>query len=484
MLSTAEISLSARDAQKLAFARDGITEASARKAAELLTENHRKYHIYFNDKGFHNHILHHLVTLLGLGASPEEIQLAYDNNASYQREPYPVHDRIRKDFSNPETFTSCLSNEEHYADFLDFFTAEIQNKGIPDVVNEYLFSRSPIAEDMLARLFAGVIHPLLHLGFALETTSAPLVAEALAETAVHSNFLHPTFTSIEASAAHSTSPPKTLLQLIHEARADPTFLAAAKSESSPNLIDGITNHAPDATTSLLSQYRVPSPTLPTLAAVLAEQQSTLAHMVLSAQHPSLTKRPKLDFFLIHSLNAGLFFPVLFALPWLSDDNKCRLLEFKARHDVLLYVGMYCPSLHPEYVKSYTPLPEHESWEGIFKSANRWEDDGHCAKVIRALAAGERLCGPLEGEEWCVTKKEEWKLMAAVAVESVGGEEGDWARFCGDEGAWEKVLSMEEFERVGRKVGRRGNAEAAVERIEERERKEQEGRRDSKGEAKL
>lgn len=76
---------------------------SAKKASDILNENHHKYDIYINNLGHHvrntpfifsltlfkslaetstqNHILHHVPTLYALGASPDEIQRAYDAQA-------------------------------------------------------------------------------------------------------------------------------------------------------------------------------------------------------------------------------------------------------------------------------------------------------------------------------------------------------------------------------------------------------------------
>lgn len=71
--------------QKPQFYVEGLTSESAEKASQLLQANHDQYHTFFNQSGFHNHITHHLLTLFALNASPEELQKAYDANASYQR---------------------------------------------------------------------------------------------------------------------------------------------------------------------------------------------------------------------------------------------------------------------------------------------------------------------------------------------------------------------------------------------------------------
>jgi hypothetical protein len=52
---------------------------------KCLKENHEKFHIFFNDRGFHNHTSHHLLAIWALGASAPLIEAAYKINAEYQR---------------------------------------------------------------------------------------------------------------------------------------------------------------------------------------------------------------------------------------------------------------------------------------------------------------------------------------------------------------------------------------------------------------
>ena len=107
----------------------------------------------------------------------------------------------------------------------------------------------------------------------------------------------------------------------------------------------------------------------------------------------------MDFFLMHSINCSVFFPTFMAAPWLSAAHKTRLLEWKTRLDLALFVSRACPELRLEEVKGYVPKKRGEDaeWEGLFKRINRVEDDGHASKFVRALAQGERVCAPFEKE---------------------------------------------------------------------------------------
>ena len=61
-----------------------------------------------------------------------------------------------------------MRNLPEYRNFLYFFEREVQAKGWQAVVHEYCFSHTPLAETMLAQLFEGAYHPIIHLGFGIE----------------------------------------------------------------------------------------------------------------------------------------------------------------------------------------------------------------------------------------------------------------------------------------------------------------------------
>lgn len=74
--------------------------AAAKKASELLQQDLRDHHCFFNQDGFHNHISHHILALYGTGATPEQMQKGYDDNTSYQRQAAKPHDRIPEEIKN------------------------------------------------------------------------------------------------------------------------------------------------------------------------------------------------------------------------------------------------------------------------------------------------------------------------------------------------------------------------------------------------
>lgn len=102
-----------------------------------------------------DHIVHHILSIYALGASPEEIKAAYERNSSYQRPVLPTKDEVVKSLGDKGNLKAAMGKEGNYPNFLAFFQNEIDGKGVGDVLNEYLFSGDECAESMMVRLFGG-----------------------------------------------------------------------------------------------------------------------------------------------------------------------------------------------------------------------------------------------------------------------------------------------------------------------------------------
>jgi hypothetical protein len=96
-----------------------------------------------------------MLTLYALGASPSVMQRQYDANKTYQRPVVSPENRKPTDMHDPAKFKQCLGKQQYYHDYLIFFQKEMEEKGWENVVNEYLFSRSEQADDLLVRTFGG-----------------------------------------------------------------------------------------------------------------------------------------------------------------------------------------------------------------------------------------------------------------------------------------------------------------------------------------
>ena len=101
------------------------------------------------------------MTIYALGATPNEIQDTWNYNISYQAplEPHSNPKAPPPNLKDPIVFNECLGKDECYYDFLRFFEDEVTQKGLPDVVNEYVFKGDERANDIFCRMFTGKLFP-------------------------------------------------------------------------------------------------------------------------------------------------------------------------------------------------------------------------------------------------------------------------------------------------------------------------------------
>lgn len=237
------------------------TDEVAKKVTELLQRDMEVFNVYFNERGFHNHIVHHLLALYGTGADARAIQQGFDGNTGYQRPAQATHNHVVEDLQSWSHASKYLGRDEHYPDFLAFFQREIERKGWEAIVSEYLFSGSEGAEDLFVRLYAGVLHPLIQLMYAMEWKQPAIVAEALAQTCVHHvNLKEELFTAerraadIYSRTAGARMP--SIASLLREVREQPKLAKGLKADDGYSIRDTVFKRAGDEMLEILSKVKV------------------------------------------------------------------------------------------------------------------------------------------------------------------------------------------------------------------------------------
>ncbi|KAJ5947597.1 hypothetical protein N7466_000612 [Penicillium verhagenii] len=411
----------------------GIREDAARVTSKVLQEDMERHHVFFNDEGFHNHIVHGVLTLYALGASSDNIVAHYERNKSYQRPAYPIDKGIVQTMHDSVNFQSYLGKAKQYSNFLSFFQTAIDTKGVDLVLEEYIFAGDDRAETMLCRLFGGLVHPLIHLGFGLEFNQPAIVAQALAQAAVHDDWMgREYFLPAEKMAGEIGKPgQKSLLQLLNEIQRDNTLKSSVKFSDSNKFRDGVLHRAPKEMLQYAAQYTVSEEQIPER---VADMINTVVHYTSAAQRRD--KEVKIDFFFIHNLNSSIFFSTLMDLPLLGQKSKCRLLEWKGRLDLLTYVSRNSPDLLLEEVTNY---PAKQDWEAVIsQSVAHPHDDGHLVKLVRAVAHGQNVCRPFEKKAAMPISGDMWLKIGNMAVDSTDGcgtNGAMWIRSTGFDEAW-------------------------------------------------
>lgn len=152
------------------------------------------------------------------------MQAAYDEEVNSQRIAFPPYQKIIDALQTPAGFNKYLGDYTQYTNYLVYFTAEVEAKGVPRVLDEYLFAGDERANDLLSRLFVGFGHAMIHLGYGIEFRQPAIVAEALAQAAVHEPWGKDFFEAAErAGEAHKAAAPSgdadpSMLELLEETR--------------------------------------------------------------------------------------------------------------------------------------------------------------------------------------------------------------------------------------------------------------------------
>jgi hypothetical protein len=274
-----------------------------------------------------------------------------------------VNEPYVRDMADPEKRRRYLGKAQYTGDFLEFYRRELEAKGVEKTLQEYVFAGDEMADDMFGRLFAGFLHPIIHLGFGLEFNQPAIVCEALAQAAVHEEWLNPLLFDAEKAAKAVGPSKKTLLELLEEIRQDKKLSTAADWNDQNKIRDGIMVRAPEEALKYISQWTVEPHELEWKT---AEMINSVIYYTAGAQNPP--KQVKFDFYYMHCVNASIFWQTFNNLPWLSIEYKARLLEFKARLDLVMYASRRSPKPLLEEITGYVPKDLEVGggeWSGIF-----------------------------------------------------------------------------------------------------------------------
>lgn len=400
--------------------------------------------MFFRDRAGHNHIVHSLLTILALGATPQELQDRYDDGVPIQRAIPDIDHALLEKLEDAETLYDSLGQITQYHTFLEFFKREIAAKGWKEVVQKYVFARTKLADTMLARMYEGAYHPIIHLGLGIEFDQVSIVAEALAQAAAHDNsnivtlFLN---TEAEAAILYPTAKPKPMIQLIHEVRANDTIRNAPQwSDFGNKMRDGVIGRAGEAMQSLAAQFWIRKDEKE-LERRTAEMISTCVYFAGAAQREG--RKRKIDFFYMHNVTSSIFFTVLIRQDWIKLEDRVRLVEWKARLDLAWYAVCGCAPLDEKAISTYSnPESDGMGWAELFSAVTKEHDDGHAVKFIRALKNGEDVASRFEQGEWEAyfpMKGDMWLRLARMCQDTTKNLPTDlkWVPFTGFEQPWKR-----------------------------------------------
>ncbi|KAK7545040.1 uncharacterized protein J3D65DRAFT_545172 [Phyllosticta citribraziliensis] len=445
----------------------------AELTTQLLRDNHKEFHVFFNDRGFHNHIPHQLLTLYALSAPPFVLTAAYKDNSTYQKPLKPAHAETTTALSQPQSqsasspsaattssfpYTKHLGDSDYYQDYVVFFAAQAAAKGWPTVVREALFADTPQATDLLARLYAGVVHPLLHLGFGVEFALEGVVVEGLAQAAVHEDWTARVFRDCDAAAAAKRGVQaggagrrKGFLELVRAVSADEKVREAARAVGQYS--DG--REMWDSVGERLADVAGEFVVLPTdedverRAAEVVNASVLLATTALQPHHI-----PKLDFFHMHLITSSISLLSILHSPDLSlpASTRARILTLFARTALFVYATRGAQPLSPARLYTYDPKrPDDDEAALVARTVALPMEDGHAVKALRGVLAAWQFCSASQQQEdeheesfeWGITDDATWRKAAHLVVDAVEAPGPKWVRAAAWVELWAEVPLVED-----------------------------------------
>ncbi|KAF2648479.1 hypothetical protein K491DRAFT_708672 [Lophiostoma macrostomum CBS 122681] len=409
----------------------GKPAGSFEAASRFLQKNHDEHHIFWREVAGHNHIAHSVLSVFALGGSPSDIQRAFEDGAEIQR-PLRTQTEV-KDLADPQQFRAKMGNLNEYPSFLAFFEAQIEEKGWQEVVKEYVFGKTPNAETIFSNLLEGLYHPLIHVGLGIEFAQPSIIAEGLSQAASHDSMAIEEFLSrTEQEARTSTRPKKPLVQLYQDLHSIAEVRANVQgfTDGASRVRDGVIGRSSHHIVPIAAQFR--------LAA------GDLDHGL--AETTNVSAFATGDFFHMHGVTASILLEVFLKQSWIPEADKVRLLERKARVDLVWYAASGAVELRHETVKEYSPQANHGlGWDELYEKVVKEHDDGHLAKLVRALRNGQELSKPFEkgsDSEAFPIKGKEWLKIAQLGYESTANRpiEQKWVWGAGFEECWGLIPS--------------------------------------------
>ncbi|KAF8671484.1 hypothetical protein RHS04_08372 [Rhizoctonia solani] len=399
----------------------GVTPESTATLRRLLIENHKRFHIFFNDRRFHNHISHHLFAAYGIGAPGHVLQAAFDEHVGYQRLSYKSPGPITH-----ENWKNHLGNDDYYNAYMNFFSEEIQKHGLSQTFEKFIFSHEANwAKDearMLDRFMSGLLHPLIHFGHAAEFGVEGMAVEGLAQAAVnrvdHENFYDACYfnssnsdggytsslTPPLSSISSNTKPQHTHAFTILERILKDGRLAVGKAcaQDSQDQITDILNNEGKVIQEYASMWKTSEDEKEIQERV--EELAWLVALMFGIGGWKNDRQFKADFYLVHLVTSNLFIPSILSL--LRPAHRVELLRAYFLAILGWFVSRGRPALDVKgFFSSVTVDPKPEHSESLTDSSepvgNPWytllthtvpHRDEHHVKAERALAHSAALYG--------------------------------------------------------------------------------------------
>ncbi|THH31188.1 hypothetical protein EUX98_g3013 [Antrodiella citrinella] len=394
---------------------------------ELLEKDRQEHHCFFGRVGFHNHLSHHLLAAYDLGAPSNLLQAIYDAKQTGLDPILRDEQQFEVDKTN---WQQHLGDEKYYAAYVTFFTKEIKRVGAGQFLEEYVFAPAANGNgaSMLARFISGAVHPTIQTGYGVEFGSDAMVAQGVAQAAIHSDKSVPEALRLgpqPSGHVNSTSSPDghrqpsrglSFLEILREFYDSPILKPVMPYDPNAFLrirqADAVKDGRPEEIARLADKWIVDTSKG---QAGLDEKVEELLWVttLLLAGSGKKGRKPKVDFFIMHLLNVSIFMPAfLKVIP--STESKVVLVRGLLPVIFMMLILRGRPRIDSELMMSYTATPRPpvapakadasavgdptkedfvDPWPAIISSV-QYAPDTHTVKAIRTLYFAAKQYGTL------------------------------------------------------------------------------------------
>ncbi|KAI9250765.1 hypothetical protein BY458DRAFT_22457 [Sporodiniella umbellata] len=455
----------------------GSNKDAHEETEQLLLKNNKDFHIFFNEKKFHNHFVHHLLAAYSLGASKEKLQEIYEIHAPVQRPLKPSVIKITRD-----NYKQYLGKADSYASFLTFFQSEVDHFGMLDTVRRWVWHG-----DFLARTIGGLLHPLIHIGYGLEFELAGVVAEGLSMAACTENNYKPVTPELpelqrsslipaqaqsyaenahtsargiavqfvdklskqissslgiqdESSAEVASDPLPTyeipsflqssfLFELFVKIKHDTVFDGIARFDDEDKFNTILSNkQVTDRVNHYVQQWHLKETTLDIQTKFKDLHLLTAAALGSIAVRDDHPGKIHLDFFMMHALNSCEF--VHQYISKVTPSESAILLRAHLATVIVLYLNVNRPTFNVNgFINHQTPLDSEKANNPWTLAFDRSLDckEAHVVKAVRSCAVGQAVNGAHQDTQLNTI----WLKVANMCIE----RDGDWTFGVGFDEQW-------------------------------------------------
>ncbi|KAJ8507666.1 hypothetical protein ONZ45_g9998 [Pleurotus djamor] len=358
---------------------------------ELLAKDAEQHHYYFRTAGLHNHLSHHLLAAYDLGASEGLLRKIYEVESAVQR-PIFVEEKDKGIVITDTNWTQYLGNQNAYGAFYKFFTKRVEELGVVEALEFYVFSPTAYANGrMIVRLVAGALHPFIQIGHGLEFGNAVLVASGIAQTAIHS-FASDKIFSFSNPSAQQTGP--SVLELLRQVYDSPVLKPVMPYDNNALINARIKSALSDGRAEeiqrICAQLNINETSDDHLRSIVNEVIWTSTLLMFASGKPN--KKTRLDFFLMHFVTSSIFLRS-YVDSLKTPKYKADVLRAFLPTLVVLTLSRGRPIIDPALAMSFSDKSDEDynPWPAFVTSVLH-APDSHTLKTLRTLVYASTVLG--------------------------------------------------------------------------------------------